>query len=79
MGQKHSVVTWEYPMPWTPGSEPYYPLNNQKNAALYQRYQSLAAQEKNIVFAGRLGQYQYMDMDDTVRAALDLAGKLLSR
>ena len=79
MGQKHSVVTWEYPMPWTPGSEPYYPLNDQKNAALYQRYQSLAAQEKNIVFAGRLGQYQYMDMDDTVRAALDLAGKLLSR
>ena len=77
--QDHTVVTWEYPMPWQPDCEPYYPLNDRKNTELYQRYRALAAQEKNLIFAGRLGQYQYADMDDTVRAALDLAKEHFSR
>ncbi len=73
----HTVVTWETPMPWRPGDEPYYPINDAENNALYMRYRALAEREENTVFAGRLGRYRYMDMDDTVRAALDLARDLL--
>ena len=66
-------VTREYPMDWTPGAEPYYPVNDARNGALHARYQELAAEDPGIVFGGRLGMYRYLDMDDTVRAALDLA------
>lgn len=75
----HSVVTWEYPMAWQKGSEPYYPVNDEKNNALYERYRALAEKEENTVFGGRLGQYRYFDMDDTVRAALDCAKQELSQ
>jgi UDP-galactopyranose mutase len=70
---KKSVVTKEYPASWTKGSEPYYPVNDDKNNALYSGYAELAADEQNVIFGGRLGQYKYMDMDKVVSAALDAA------
>jgi len=73
----HTVVTREYPKAWAPGDEPYYPVNQGKNTALYQQYADLAKKYPQVIFGGRLGQYRYLDMDDTIRAALDLAGKEL--
>ncbi len=74
-GAGHTVVTREYPADWHVGDEPYYPVNDEKNSALLEKYRALAAQERGVLFGGRLGQYQYLDMDDTVRAALDRVGQ----
>ena len=68
-----TVITREYPKTWKKGDEPYYPMNDEKNAALYEKYESLAKQEGNVIFGGRLGQYRYYDMDDTIAAALTLS------
>ncbi|MBR4458576.1 MAG: UDP-galactopyranose mutase [Clostridia bacterium] len=76
MGQPHSVVSYEYPKTWEERDEPYYPVNDERNRLLYQRYREHAEQDGGVLFAGRLGAYQYLDMDDTVRAALDLWRKL---
>ena len=75
--QKKTVVTKEYPAAWKRGDEPYYPVNDEENNALYQKYAALSAGEKKVIFGGRLGMYQYFDMDDTVEAALLLAKDLL--
>lgn len=79
LSQPHTVVTWEYPLAWHPGDEPYYPINDDANNALYARYQALAEKEENVLFGGRLGLYRYMDMDDTIRAALDAAQKEINQ
>lgn len=71
--QPKTVITREYPKEWNRGDEPYYPMNDDKNAALYARYLEAAQKEGNVVFGGRLGQYRYFDMDDTVEAALACA------
>jgi len=68
-----TYVTKEYPAEWKPGDEPYYPVNDEKNSTLYEKYKELASKEKNVIFGGRLGQYKYYDMDKTIRAALDMA------
>ena len=68
--QPKTVITREYPKEWNKGDEPYYPMNDDQNAALYARYLEAAQKEGNVVFGGRLGQYRYFDMDDTVEAAL---------
>ena len=70
--QPKTVVTREYPADWKPGDEPYYPVNDARNEALYAEYEKLAAEEGNVVFAGRLGGYKYYDMDKAVAAAFDL-------
>ena len=70
--QPKTVVTREYPADWKPGDEPYYPVNDARNEALYAEYEKLAAGEGNVVFAGRLGGYKYYDMDKAVAAAFDL-------
>lgn len=70
--QPVTYITKEYPAEWTPGQEAYYPVNNEKNQKLYQKYTELAKREDNVVFGGRLGQYQYYDMDKVIEAALDL-------
>lgn len=70
--QPFTVITYEYPDSFEPGKEPYYPINDEKNSLLYQKYRSLAKQENHVLFGGRLAQYTYADMDDTVAAALDL-------
>ncbi len=68
--QEKTVVTREYPAAWKKGDEPYYPVNDEKNTLLYERYRELAEKEKRVIFGGRLGQYKYYDMDDVVEAAL---------
>lgn len=68
--QPKTVISKEYSTEWQPGMEPYYPVNDQKNTALYSRYKTLADQQEQVIFGGRLGQYQYFDMDVTVAAAL---------
>lgn len=70
-----TVVSWEYPTAYKKGDEPYYPVNDEKNTALYERYAELAKREKGVLFGGRLASYRYMDMDGTVAAALDLMEK----
>ena len=74
--QPQTVITREYPVDWQPGMEPYYPLNNEKNGALYQKYAQLAAKEEKVYFGGRLGQYCYYDMDKVIMAALDMVEKV---
>lgn len=73
--QPGTIITREYPAEWKKGDEPYYPVNDDKNTALFSRYRELAAKEKNVLFGGRLGQYRYYDMDKVLRAALDLAAE----
>ena len=69
---RKTVITREYPREWEPGEEPYYPVNDEKNEALYRKYAALAKQERNVLFGGRLGEYRYYDMDQTVAAAMRL-------
>ena len=68
-----TIITREYPPTWERGMEPYYPVNNEKNDAVYARYKALADEKKNVIFGGRLGLYRYFDMDKVIRQALDLA------
>lgn len=70
--QPVTYVTKEYPADWQPGQEAYYPVNNERNQALYQRYAELAKKEKNVIFGGRLAEYKYYDMDDVIRRALEV-------
>lgn len=70
--QPHTVITYEYPDRFEPGKEPYYPVNNEQNSLLFKQYQALAQIKEHVWFGGRLAQYTYADMDDTVAAALHL-------
>ena len=65
-----TVISREYSSEWKPGDEPYYPVNDEKNGALYQEYKKLAEQEHNVIFGGRLGEYKYYDMGQVIAAAL---------
>lgn len=69
-GGKKTVITKEYPADWDVGDEPYYPIENEENKALYQKYAALAGKEKKVQFGGRLGMYQYLDMDQVILYAL---------
>lgn len=71
--QKGTVITREYPAVWRRGDEPYYPVNDEKNTGLYEKYKALADAERNVLFGGRLGQYRYYDMDKVIGEALKLA------
>ena len=73
--QPTTVVSYEYSREWTPGEEPYYPVNDEKNQRRYEQYRELAAADRQVVFGGRLGMYRYTDMQDTIIAALELAGR----
>ena len=66
-----TVISREYSSEWQKGDEPYYPVNDEQNSALYQRYRALAQQEKKVLFGGRLGEYKYYDMDAVVASALE--------
>lgn len=74
-----TVITREYPATWKKGDEPYYPINDEKNGALYAQYAELAKKEANVLFGGRLGQYKYYDMDKAIRSALDMVKEELAR
>ena len=68
-----TVISREYSSEWTPGDEPYYPVNDEKNSALYAKYKAETAKLTNVIFGGRLGTYSYYDMDVTVDMALQAA------
>ena len=74
-----TVISREYSSEWHPGDEPYYPVNDEKNGALYAQYRVLADKEPRVVFGGRLGEYRYYDMDAVIAAALDCAARELNR
>lgn len=76
--QEKTVISKEFSMEWEPGIEPYYPVNNEENNAVYQKYQDLANQEENVIFGGRLGHYKYYDMDKVVEAALAMVAEELN-
>ena len=74
---KGTVLTREYPSEWSAGSEPYYPVNNEKNNSLYEQYRELAREKcPDVIFAGRLGEYKYYDMDIAVKRALEIAAQI---
>ena len=68
-----TVISREYSSAWEPGEEPYYPVNDDKNSALYAQYRALAQKEEKVVFGGRLGEYRYYDMDQVIASALQAA------
>ena len=68
--QPFTIISREYSSEWQKGDEPYYPINNEKNNALYEKYKALAEQEQDVIFVGRLGNYKYYDMDKVIEAAL---------
>ncbi len=68
--QPKTVITREYPADWKEGMEPYYPVNDEKNQRLYERYAEMAAKETNVIFGGRLAEYKYYDMDKVIESAL---------
>ena len=74
--QPGTVITREYSAAWQPGDEPFYPINDEKNSALYAKYRALADQEENIIIGGRLGAYRYYDMDQVIAEALALADRI---
>lgn len=66
-----TIISREYSSEWKPGDEPYYPVNDEKNGALYKEYRALADQEEKVIFGGRLGEYKYYDMDAVIASALE--------
>lgn len=74
--QPKTVITREYPVSWQEGMEPYYPVNDEKNQALYQKYAKLAEKEENVIFGGRLGEYKYYDMDKVIESAMKKAEEI---
>jgi UDP-galactopyranose mutase len=70
--QEKTVISKEYSTDWQEGMEPYYPVNDDKNQTLYQKYEEKAKQEKQVNFGGRLGQYKYYDMDKVMEAAFEM-------
>ena len=65
-----TVISREFSSEWKPGDEPYYPVNDEKNSALYGKYKELTEKEEKVIFGGRLGEYKYYDMDQVIAAAL---------
>ncbi|HCT8868087.1 TPA: UDP-galactopyranose mutase [Klebsiella variicola] len=73
--QENTIITYEYPSDWRKGDEPYYPINDNKNNDLYQKYVLLSQQEDKVIFGGRLGMYKYFDMHNVIAEALSCANK----
>ncbi len=76
--QPKTIITKEYPMSWEKGSEPYYPINDDKNNEKFKQYQDLAEKQSNVIFGGRLGIYKYYDMHQVIASALTMAKKELN-
>ena len=74
-----TVISREYSAEWKPGDEPYYPVNDERNSALYRAYKDLSDREEKVVFGGRLGEYKYYDMDQVIAAALVKSRQLLAQ
>jgi UDP-galactopyranose mutase len=67
-----TVISREYSTEWTEGMEPYYPINDERNTALVEKYRNLANQEHNVIFGGRLAEYKYYDMAPIIEKVMDL-------
>lgn len=76
--QPKTVISKEFSDAWSKDKEPYYPINNEKNNSLYNKYKELADKDEKVIFGGRLGQYKYYDMDKIVQSALELIEKELN-
>lgn len=72
-----TVISKEYSSEWKPGDEPYYPVNDERNSELYQKYREMAAREDKVIFGGRLAEYKYYDMDQVIAAAMETAEREL--
>ena len=75
--QPKTVITREYPDKWTKEKEPYYPINDEKNSKLYEKYKELADNDNKVIFGGRLGKYKYYDMDKVIEEAISLVEEVL--
>lgn len=73
----HTIISREYSDKWDSSKEPYYPINNERNNELYNKYAKLAQSDSNVIFGGRLGQYKYYDMDKVIASALEICEKEL--
>ncbi len=73
--QEKTIISREYSTEWEPGMEPYYPVNNERNNGLFEKYKALADKEEKVIFGGRLGNYKYYDMDKVIIAALEAVEK----
>uniref|UniRef100_UPI00235113B3 UDP-galactopyranose mutase n=1 Tax=Campylobacter lanienae TaxID=75658 RepID=UPI00235113B3 len=71
--QKGTIISKEYPTNWNKDIEPYYPINDEKNQNLYEKYLELAKNSPNVSFGGRLGEYRYYDMQDVIKSALEFS------
>ena len=76
--QPKTIISKEYSDKWTKEKEPYYPINDEKNNKLYEKYKALSNKEKNVIFGGRLGQYKYLDMDKVIMQALNFTERELN-
>ena len=74
-----TIISREYSSEWKPGDEPYYPVNDEANTNLYQKYKKLADKENKVIFGGRLGEYKYYDMDQVIEKALNQVNQIISR
>ena len=74
--QPKTVISKEYSRDWNEGMEPYYPVNDEKNQVLYQKYAEKAGEEKDVIFGGRLGEYKYYDMDKVIESAMNMWEKI---
>lgn len=74
---ENTIISKEFSVDWQETKDPYYPINNDRNNELYQKYRTLAKNEKDVIISGRLGSYKYLDMDDTISMALKTAQKEL--
>ncbi|OUQ46831.1 UDP-galactopyranose mutase [Lachnoclostridium sp. An118] len=75
----HTIITKEYPADWNRGDEPYYPVNDEKNTKIYERYKELSMRESNVIFGGRLGMYKYFDMHNVIEEALKCAEREIEK
>ncbi|EKR4898854.1 UDP-galactopyranose mutase, partial [Escherichia coli] len=74
---EHTFITEEYPIEWSEGQEPYYPINDKKNMDIYHKYRELSQMESKVIFGGRLAEYKYYDMHQVIRSALNCVNKIL--
>ncbi|MFQ7156531.1 MAG: UDP-galactopyranose mutase [Merdimonas faecis] len=75
----HSIITKEFPVGWNKGDEPYYPINDDKNTKIYEKYKELSSNENNVIFGGRLGMYKYFDMHNVIEAALQCVNEEIEK
>ena len=77
--QPTTIISKEYSQEWKQGMEPYYPVNDEKNMGLYEKYKAMAEKEEKVIFGGRLGDYRYYNMDQVIEEALKTASKEFNR